>query len=79
MRLDWIDDILAVLDHGSLARAAETRRLTQSAFTRRVRIIEDSIGTPLFDRRRKPVTLMPGVQALAPELRDLSARLHSLR
>ena len=79
MRLEWIDDILAVLDGGSLARAAEKRLLTQSAFTRRVRIIEDSIGATLFDRRRKPVTLMPGVQALEPELRDLSARLHKLR
>jgi len=79
MRLEWIDDILAVLDSGSLARAAEKRSLTQSAFTRRVRLIEDSIGTELFDRRRKPVTLLPGVEALAPELRDLSLRLRKLR
>ncbi|WP_371171051.1 LysR family transcriptional regulator [Aliiroseovarius sp. 2305UL8-7] len=79
MKLEWIDDILAVLDNGSLARAAEKRLLTQSAFTRRVRLIEDNIGTTLFDRRRKPVTLMPGVQALEPELRDLSNRLHKIR
>ncbi len=79
MRLEWIDDILAVLDGGSLARAAEKRLLTQSAFTRRVRVIEESIGVTLFDRRRKPVTLMPGVQALEAELRDLSVRLHKLR
>ncbi|WP_298854238.1 LysR family transcriptional regulator [uncultured Ruegeria sp.] len=79
MRLEWIDDILAVLDGGSLARAAEKRFLTQSAFTRRVRLIEDSIGAALFDRRRKPVTLLPGVRALEPELRDLSARMHKLR
>lgn len=75
MRLEWIDDILAVLDGGSLARAAERRCLTQSAFTRRVRTIEESLGATLFDRRRKPVTLLPGVAALEPELRDLSARL----
>ncbi|AEI92771.1 MULTISPECIES: LysR family transcriptional regulator [Roseobacter] len=79
MRLEWIDDILAVLDNGSLARAAEKRMLTQSAFTRRVRLIESSIGTELFDRRRKPVTLMPGVEALAPELRDISMRLRKIR
>lgn len=78
MRLEWIDDILAVLDSGSLARAAERRFLTQSAFTRRVRTIEDSIGATLFDRRRKPVTLMPGVAPLEPELRDLSVRLRRI-
>jgi DNA-binding transcriptional LysR family regulator len=79
MRLEWIDDILAVLDTGSLARAAEKRLVTQSAFTRRVRLIEDSIGAELFDRRRKPVTLLAGVEALAPELRDLSMRLRQVR
>lgn len=79
MRLEWIDDILAVLDGGSLAQAAQMRMLTQSAFTRRVRTIEESIGTTLFDRRRKPVSLMPGVQMLEPELREASARLHKLR
>lgn len=79
MRLEWIDDILAVLDGGSLAQAAEKRMLTQSAFTRRVRTIEESIGTTLFDRRRKPVSLMPGVGMLEPELREMSARLHKLR
>ncbi|WP_187431265.1 HTH-type transcriptional regulator YjiE [Roseobacter fucihabitans] len=79
MRLEWIDDILAVLDNGSLARAAEKRLLTQSAFTRRVRLIEDSIGVELFDRRRKPVTLLAGVEALAPELRDLAMRLRKVR
>lgn len=78
MRLEWIDDILAVLDTGSLSRAAERRMLTQSAFTRRVRMIEESIGATLFDRRRKPVTLMPGVAALEPEMRELSARLRRL-
>lgn len=78
MKLEWIDDILAVLDCGSLAQAAEQRGITQSAFTRRARTIEDSIGATLFDRRRKPVTLMPGVQAMEPELREASARLHKL-
>ncbi|WP_108814351.1 LysR family transcriptional regulator [Loktanella sp. Alg231-35] len=79
MRVEWIDDILAVLDCGSLAQAAQKRALTQSAFTRRVRTIEDSLGTTLIDRRRKPVSLMPGVQSLEPELRELSSRLHNLR
>lgn len=79
MRLEWIDDILAVLDSGSLAQAAEKRLLTQSAFTRRVRTIEENVGATLFDRRRKPLSLNPGVKALEPELREASKRLHDLR
>lgn len=79
MRLEWIEDILAVLDSGSLVRAAEQRFVTQSAFTRRVRMIEESLGVELFDRRRKPITLLPGIATLEPELRDLGARLRKLR
>ena len=79
MRLDWLEDILAVLDSGSFARAAEMRNLTQSAFTRRIRAIEDGIGTPLFDRSRKPVQLLPDVRAREDEMRRLAADLRALR
>ncbi|MCE8525689.1 LysR family transcriptional regulator [Ruegeria pomeroyi] len=79
MQLDWIDDILAVIDTGSLAAAAERRLLTQPAFTRRVRGIEERIGAALFDRSRKPVAVLPGVLALEPELRELSGRLRRLQ
>ena len=79
MQLEWIDDILAVLDSGSLARAAERRFLTQSAFTRRIRAIEDQMGVSLFDRSRKPVAVRPGVQDMEPELRTLARRLRRLQ
>jgi len=79
MRLEWIEDILAVMDAGSLARAAERRFVTQSAFTRRIRMIEDSIGANLFDRTRKPIEVLAAVRALEPELRETAALLNSLR
>ena len=78
MQLDWIEDILAVIDTGSLARAAERRLLTQPAFTRRIRMIEQRLGVTLFDRTRKPVAVMPGVLALEQDLRDTSTRLRRL-
>lgn len=78
MRLEWIEDILAVLDTGSLSRAADRRFVTQSAFTRRVRAIEAALGTELFDRSRKPVALTPGVLALEPELRRLAVQLRRM-
>ncbi len=78
MRLEWIEDILAVLDSGSLIRASERRYLTQSAFTRRMRHIEEALGTPLLDRSRKPVTLLPGVKRLEPELRRTATQLRRL-
>jgi len=79
MRLDWLEDILGVLDTGSLARAAEARNLTQSAFTRRIRSIEDGIGAPLFDRSRKPVQLLSNIRSYENDMRRMVRDLRGLR
>lgn len=78
MRLEWLEDILAVVDTGSLSEAAERRNLTQSAFSRRVRMIEEHVGVPLFDRARKPVQLTPATAAQESHIRALAADLRSL-
>lgn len=57
MRLEWLEDVLAVAETGSFSEAAERRNLTQSAFSRRIRSIENYVGVELFDRTRKPVQL----------------------
>ncbi|MBO6919561.1 MAG: LysR family transcriptional regulator [Rhizobiaceae bacterium] len=75
MRLEWLEDILAVHDAGSLRAAADQRLLTASAFTRRIRVVEKAIGGELFDRRNKPVTLRPHVIELIPSIRELVAGL----
>ena len=79
MKLEWIEDILAVLETGSFSAAARRRFLTPSAFTRRVRAMEDALGCDLFDRSRKPVSLLPHVQILEVELRDSARRFRELR
>ena len=79
MRLEWIEDILAVLDTGSFTAAADRRFLTPSAFTRRIRAMEEALGAELFDRTRKPVTLRPHVSGMEGELRDTVRRLRELK
>ncbi|MGL5011329.1 MAG: LysR family transcriptional regulator, partial [Paracoccaceae bacterium] len=71
MRLEWLEDILAVAETGSFSEAAERRHLTQSAFSRRIGSIEAHIGLELFDRSRKPVQL----HATTRDQRDQIARL----
>lgn len=79
MRLEWIEDILAVHDSGSLRAAADNRFLTASAFTRRIKTVEKLIGSELFDRNSKPVTLRPHVVELIPRLREASANLRTIQ
>ena len=78
MRLEWLEDILAVAETGSFSEAAERRHLTQSAFSRRIQNIEDLIGAPLFDRTRKPVQLLKHTQAQREQIALLARLLRQL-
>src|SRR6478672_7476733 len=57
MNLSWLDDFLALAASGNFSRAAEERHMTQPAFSRRVRALEEWLGTDLFDRSGQPATL----------------------
>lgn len=78
MRLEWLEDILAIEDTGSFSGAAERRMLTQSAFSRRIRQIEDYVGVELFDRAHKPIRLKPTTQAQREQILVLTSALRQL-
>ena len=78
MRLEWLEDILAVAETGSFAEAAERRNLTQSAFSRRIRNIEEQVGAELFDRTRKPVHLLDHTEAQRDQIAHLARLLRQL-
>lgn len=78
MRLEWLEDLLAVAETGSFHEAAERRFLTQSAFSRRIQNIEDHIGIELFDRTRKPVQLRPTMADKHDQIRRLAMELRQL-
>ncbi|MGR3504009.1 LysR family transcriptional regulator [Pseudaestuariivita sp.] len=79
MRVDWLEDIVAVLEAGSLTDAARRRNVSQPAFSRRLRAAEDALGTQLIDRSTKPARLRPGLEALAPRLRSAASEIRQLR
>jgi DNA-binding transcriptional LysR family regulator len=78
MRLEWIEDLLAIVRAGSLNRAAERRFLTQPAFSRRIKSIEEYVGVELLDRTRKPAQLRPAILDQQSRLEGLAAELHEL-
>ncbi|WP_144632300.1 LysR family transcriptional regulator [Bordetella genomosp. 13] len=57
MNLSWLEDFLALAATGSFSRAAEARHMTQPAFSRRIRALEDWLGVVLVDRGTHPATL----------------------
>ena len=78
MRLEWLEDIVAIAQTGSFSGAADRRNLTQSAFSRRIQQIEDYVGVELFDRSRKPVQLRAMTQGHAGQIEELATALRQL-
>ena len=78
MRLEWIEDILAVAEHGSFQAACEKRHVSQPAFSRRIRQIELALGVALFDRTARPARLSEHIHDQLDRMRELSAGLRDL-
>jgi DNA-binding transcriptional LysR family regulator len=57
MELDDLRAFVAVVDSGSVSRAARDLHVTQSAVTRRLQRLETSLSTTLLDRGTRPITL----------------------
>lgn len=54
MRIDWLEDLVALLDTGSVVEAAAARNISQSAFSRRIQALENLMDVALIDRETKP-------------------------
>lgn len=59
MELIWLEDFLALTQHGGFSRAATARNVTQPAFSRRIRALEDWLGAELVDRSTHQIALTP--------------------
>jgi DNA-binding transcriptional LysR family regulator len=78
LNLSWLDDFLALAASGNFSRAAEERHMTQPAFSRRIRALEEWLGTELFDRSSQPARLTATgewFRAVADELMARVARI----
>jgi DNA-binding transcriptional LysR family regulator len=79
MELIWLEDFVALAETGNFSRAAENRHVTQPAFSRRVRALEDWVGAPLFDRATPGVTLTAAGQQFRTGADELIRRINQLR
>ncbi len=53
----WLEDFRTLAATGNFSRAAEERHMTQPAFSRRIRALEEWLGAELFDRSTQPAQL----------------------
>lgn len=78
MRIDWMEDMLAIIEAGSMNEAADARFLTQPAFSRRVKALETLLGFDIIDRSRRPARPTDAMLEHETQIRDLAAKLRAL-
>src|SRR6266568_3735215 len=75
MEFAWLEDFLAILDCGGFSRAAESRHVTQSALSRRIRALEQWVGTPLLQRTTHSIALTAAGDAFRTTAEEILRRL----
>jgi DNA-binding transcriptional LysR family regulator len=75
MDLVWLEDFLAIAEEGGFSRAAERRHVTQPALSRRIRSLEEWLGTALFERSTHTVTLTAAGESFRPVAEDVLRRV----
>jgi len=57
MELKWLEDFVSLANTRNFSKSAKQRNVTQPAFSRRIRALENWLGTSLIDRSTYPTTL----------------------
>lgn len=66
MNLMLLEDFLELARELNFSRAAENRNMTQPAFSRRIKSLENTLQTPLVSRTTRHVVLTPAGEAFQP-------------
>ena len=68
MDLLLLQSLLAVADHKSVTQASRTLAVTQPALTRRIQLLEEEMGAPLFLRSKKGAELTEAGRLVAGDV-----------
>ncbi len=57
MEIRWLEDFIALANTRHFSRAAEAQNVTQPTFSRRIKLLEEEMGTTLINRQTLPLSL----------------------
>lgn len=74
--MDWLNYnhlhyFIVIVQEGSLTKAAERLRLTHSTLSAQLKTLEESLGSPLFDRKGRRLILTPFGMTVADYASDI--------
>ncbi|MEJ8279481.1 LysR family transcriptional regulator [Pseudonocardia spirodelae] len=71
MEIRWIEAFLAVAEELHFGRAAQRLHMAQSPLSQTIKKLEKDVGTPLFERTTRAVTLTSAGHAFLPHARRI--------
>ncbi|MBC7185166.1 MAG: LysR family transcriptional regulator, partial [Marinobacter sp.] len=85
MEVRWLEDFLALARTRHFSRAAELQHVSQPTFSRRIKLLEEAMGSTLINRQTLPLTLTPAgdlflelCERVTREVRDTKDRIAAL-
>lgn len=79
MELKWLDDFIILARLGNFSEAAKVRNVTQPAFSRRIKALEQWLGAELFNRLTAPVQLTENGTLFLPQATQLATGMYDIR
>ena len=85
MEVRWLEDFLALARTRHFSRAAELQPVSQPTFSRRIKLLEEAMGSTLINRQTLPLSLTTAgeifrelCERITRDVRDTRARITAL-
>jgi DNA-binding transcriptional LysR family regulator len=79
LELKWLEDFLSLAETRSFSRSAGLRNVTQPAFSRRIRALEQWLGADLIDRTSYPTRLTAAGEVFKLQALAIVAQINGAR
>lgn len=79
MELRWLEDFIVLAETRHFSRAADQQNVTQPTFSRRIKLLEESMGTTLVNRQTLPLSLTPAGEEFLTLCKQITERVRVTR
>lgn len=79
METKWLEDFISLVETKNFSRSAQLRHVTQPAFSRRIRSLENWLGTDLVDRTTFPTRVTPAGMVFYEQALEMLGQINNAR